>query len=134
MALPLQNEPRDLLLDDDNDIVVTTDLQFSRGITAIAQSCRIRLLMFAGEWFLDLDAGIPYWQQILGKKSGPALVAAQIAFRSALSQVSGVVEVLRCDVSFEGPTRKLTINWQVRTAFGDTPADTLVPVLPGGSA
>lgn len=130
MALPLINDPRDLLLGDDNDLVVTTDLAFTRGAGAIAQSCRIALQMFAGEWFLDLDAGIPYWDSILAQKPGVAVQAARIAFRSELAAVDGVVDITELDVTFDGPTRTMTITWQVLTQFGETPADS---ILVGGT-
>ena len=66
MPQPLENEPRDLLLDITNDLVIESDdFVFARGIDAVTQSCRIALQMFEEEWFLDLDVGIPYWQNIL---------------------------------------------------------------------
>ncbi len=125
MTTPLLTDPRDFLLDDSGDIVITTDLQWSRGVAAVVQSCRVALRMFAGEWFLNLDAGIPYFQSILGQKAPLAIAAAQIEFRRELLAIAGVLDVLRMDVSFTGPTRDLTVQWQVSTVFGDTPPDTL---------
>jgi len=125
VALPLVDEPRDLLLDADGDLVITTDLQWTYGIDAVVQSCRIALQMFQGEWFLDLDAGIPYWDQILGQKPAIAIAVARDEFRRELLTVSGVLEVIRLDVTFNGATRALTVVWQVRTALGETPVDTL---------
>ncbi len=123
--MALLTDRRDLLLDDDNDIIVTTDLQWSTGIAAVVQSCRIALLMFQGEWFLNLDAGIPYWDEILGKKPRIAIAAARAAFRSELEQVESVSSVLKLDITYAGNTRVLTVVWRVRTEFGDTPLDTI---------
>ncbi len=131
MAQPLETEPRDLLLGSDNDLVVTTDLDFSRGVQAVAQSAGIALRMFAGEWFLDLDAGIPYWQSILGEKRDVGLAAARLAFRSELEAVIGVLDVLKLELSFTGPTRTLAINWQVSTSYGDTPEDSIALKIGG---
>jgi hypothetical protein len=132
----LSTDKRDLLLDPiTNDLVIGTDLAWSTGLVAVAQSCRIALQMFAGEWFLDLDAGIPYFQEILGARAGLAIRAAQLEFGSALRAVDGVVEILQLDISFDGPSRTLTIVWAVRCAFGDTTPDTILLPLPtsGGS-
>lgn len=129
----LSTTPRDLLLDDNNDLVVGTDLSFSRGIQAVVQSIRIALQMFAGEWFLNLDAGIPYWQSILGKKPGVAIQAANQAFRAELEAADGVLKVLRCDVAYDGSTRTLSVKWQVSTALGDTPVDTIALAVGGGT-
>jgi len=130
--LPLALEPRDLLLGTDNDLVIRNgDLVFSRGIEAVRQGCRIALLMFQGEWFANLLAGIPYYNGILGEKPTKAIAAARVAFRRELLSVPGVLEVLRLEVTFEGNTRTMSMNWQVRTALGDTPAE-LLPL--GGAA
>ncbi len=123
--MPLTNEPRDFLLDADNDLVIGTDLTFSRGIAAVVQSCRIALQMYRGEWFLDLDAGIPYWDSILGQKPEVAAAVARDEFRRELLAVDGVVSVLRLDVVFVPATRTLNVIWQASTTLGDTPVDTL---------
>ena len=127
----LSTDARDFLLGPDGDIVVTTDFVFSRGIPAIVQSCRIALLMFKGEWFLNLDAGIPYWQEILAKKPDVARAAAKIAYRDVLAAIDGVEEILKLDVAFVA-VRTLSISWQVRTAFGDSTV-TSTTVTVGGS-
>ncbi len=133
-TLPLASEPRDLLLDNTNDLVISGgDLQFTYGIQAVVQSCRIALQMFQGEWFLDINAGIPYWDTILGAKPDAAIVAARIAFRSALAQVDGVVSVPLCEVKFMGATRTAQVTFVVTTALGTTPADTIALAV-GGTA
>ena len=122
----LENEPRDLLLDANNDLVIEGgDFVFARGLDAIQQSCRIALQMFEEEWFLDLDVGIPYFQEILGFKPDVAVRAATVAFTAELLSVSGVVAVTRMDVEYVGATRTMSVVWQVKTALGDTPPDTI---------
>jgi hypothetical protein len=128
VAIQLVDAPRDLLVDNTNDMVVTTDAQWSRGLVAVAQSCRIKLQLFAGEWFLNLDAGVPYWDQILAQKDPVAIKAANIAFRQALLEVDDVLSVTRLDITFDRKTRTMRIVWQVNTVFGETPPDTL-PII-----
>lgn len=124
--MPLITDPVDLLLDDTNDLVIEDgDLVFTRGIDAIVQQCRVRLQMFQGEWFLNLDVGIPYWQSILGQKPNVAIQAARIFFRRELQSVDGVDKVTKLDISYAGATRALNITWQVSTVFGDTPVDVI---------
>ena len=123
--MPLVDQPRDLLLGDDNDLVITTDLQLSRGIDGVAQACRVAVQLFAEEWFLDLDVGIPYIQEILGHRRAVAELAAKAAFRRELRSVAGVLDVVSLDVTFESSTRTLTVTWVVATALGNTPKDTL---------
>lgn len=119
----LETEPRDLLLDADNDLVIGSDLSFSSGLAGVVQSCRIALQMFRGEWFLDLDAGIPYWDQILGQRADVAIAIARDEYRRELLEVEDVLAVLKLEVSFENSTRTLRIRWQVDTEFGETPVE-----------
>lgn len=125
MAQPLANDAIDLLVGDDNDLVVTTDFQFARGIDGVAQLCRIAVNTFAGEWFLDLDQGISYFDQILGLPQDVAELAALTEFRRELLATEGVIDIVVLNVSFDGPTRTLTVEWQVSTATGNTPMDSL---------
>jgi hypothetical protein len=126
MAQPLADEPRDLKLGDDNDLVIFGgDLLLARGIDAVAQECRIAVQMFAEEWFLDLDAGIRYLQDILARTAQGIQLVAKREYRDELLKVDGVLEILRLDAVFNDSTRTLAVTWQVRTALGNTPADTL---------
>lgn len=115
----LLTDPIDLLLDDDGDLVVEGgDLVLSSGLPGAAQGIRIRVLTFRGEWFLDLDDGVPYFQEILGHKFEET--RAREAFREAIAAAPGVVEVPSITLDFNRGTRVLTISWTARTEFGDT--------------
>ena len=132
--MPLLTDPVDLKLDDDNDLVIENgDLSFTSGIEAIIQQCRVHLQIFQGEWFLNLDIGIPYWQSILGEKPKTAIAAARIFMRRELELVPGVNKVTRLDIEYVGATRTMTVAWQVNTVFGDTPVDVIdLRVTTGG--
>jgi hypothetical protein len=121
----LVTEPRDLLLGKDNDLVVTTDLDWSRGIPGVMQECRIRMRTFQGEWFLDLETGIPYWTEILGQKPKLAVAALGASLTEALLAIEDVVEVVLMDVQYDRQTRSATVRWSVLCVFGTTPVDTL---------
>lgn len=119
----LSTDPIDLLLDVDGELVIDSDAQFSTGLDAVVQGCRLRLQLFRGEWFLNLDEGVPYYQDILGQKYNEQNVRA--AFRNALVSVPNVDSIIRLELDFNRGTRVLTVTWQVRTAFGDSEAETL---------
>lgn len=132
--MPLITDPLDVKIGDDNVVVFENgDLVLVSGLDAIVQGCRIVLQMFQGEWFLNLDVGIPYWQSILGQKPAVAIAAARIFFRRELEAVEGVERVTKLDISYTGATRTLSITWQVTTVFGDTPVDEIdLRVATGG--
>lgn len=83
-----------LVADDDNpdvgDIYLENGtVRLTDGLSEeVAQTLRIALLLFRGEWFLDATQGVPYWQSILGVKT-PLSIVQQI-FRNAILQVPGV--------------------------------------------
>lgn len=129
----LSTDPIDLLLNTSTgDVVVGTDLSLSRGVAGVVQAVRVRIALIAGEWFLDLDAGIPYFERIgvvaakaiFGQKYSQAKAIA--AFRAAILSTPGVVSVRSLTITFSGLTRALTVLWSAQTAFGDTPTDSLV--------
>jgi hypothetical protein len=132
MAAPLVTDPLDVLLDANNDpVIVNGDIVFARGVPAVAQLIRVVVQMIAGEWFLNLLAGIPYLanasvdesEALLGPRFDP--VKTRAAFRTAILGVPGVASLDTLDVSFEPRTRTLYVSWVVITAFGDSIADSL---------
>jgi hypothetical protein len=122
----LETDPRDLLLDRQNDLVFENgDFKWSSGIPGVMQECRIKMQMFEGEWFLNLEAGIPYWTEILGQRPDIAITAAAAAFNDALLSTEDVKDVTKMSVIQEPGTRRLLVQWSVRCKFGNTPTDTL---------
>lgn len=133
MPTVVLEDPRDLLLDlITNDLVITDDLDFARGIDAVVQDCRIAVQTFLEEWFMDLDQGIPYMQLIFSQKPASAGVAiAQITIRSALLSVDGVAEITKFEVNFTGKTRALSIVFAIRATNGVTSPDIIVGRIEG---
>ena len=108
-------------------------LQLATGIEAVGIGIRTRLLMFRGEWFLNLDVGIPYLETAdgtvpernawIGGKLDPVRIRADV-LREILT-TPGVFDVPTLRLDYDGGTRTLSIDWVARTRFGDTPPDTL---------
>jgi len=121
--MPLEADPIDWLLDSDGDIVITSDIQFSSGVQAIRQGIAIRMQNFMGEWFLDLDNGIPYFSRILGKRYNEQELLS--IMRVPLLATPGVTGIVSLTSEWDGTTRTATISWEVSTEFDDTVADSL---------
>lgn len=97
------------------DLVVEGgDLQLARGAAAIVQSVRIAMGFFAGEWFLDLDAGVPYYQEVLVKT--PNINVLQGIFKDAILSVPGISDITTLNLSFDAASRTLTVEY---TAVSD---------------
>lgn len=132
---PLESDPVTLATDESGDLIVP--LRFATGLDAVVQGARVRMQLIRGEWFLDLDAGVPWMENdavtetaaILGQKFNRSRVTT--ALRTAILSTPGVKEVLSLQVEFNGTTRAVTVTWSARAAFGDTPTDTLVISVEG---
>ncbi len=104
-------------LDENNDIF-TEQGRFavvSEGAETI-QHIRTKLRFFQGEWFLDVFAGVPYFQELLRKPVDLANVEAII--KAEILSTPDVEAITRFETSFEGETRKLTINFDAVTTYG----------------
>ena len=106
----------DLLLDDNGVVLRGGDWAFAIDREGIQQRISQVLKTIAGEWFLDLDYGLPYFEQILIKN--PNLPSVQDLFRRALLSVRGVSSVERITLSLDTTSRTLTVSWVVLTDLG----------------
>lgn len=128
--MALLNDPIDWLLDDNGDVVLTRDVEFSRGLPAVRQSIAVAIRMIRGEWFYDALDGVPYWERPVVPASDALLgqpyneLKALAAFRDAIGNTPHVLEILTLSVSLDRATRTLVVSWSVRTTFGDTSDET----------
>ncbi len=110
----------DVKLSTTGDIDISSGgLELVTGSASIAQGLLIGLRFFQGEWYLDLRVGIPYLQQILGKKPRPNVLRA--IFRKAILASPGVLSVRSLVVDFTAATRTLGIKFEAVVAGEDTP-------------
>ena len=78
--------------------------------------------LFRGEWFLDLEAGVPYYQDILGQDFNQDEILD--IFRPVILGIEDVQELLVLTATENTQTRIATITFQTRTTFGDTDLST----------
>lgn len=83
---------------------------------SVAQRWKIRLLFFKGEWFLNENFGIPYYQDILKKQSD--LTIPDVIFRQHTLQTPGIEELLEYSSTFDGTLRKFDVNVKARSQTG----------------
>lgn len=99
----------DIALDEDGDLDVSTgDLRLLSDLDAVVQDVTIRLQFFRGEWFLDLDEGVPYYQEILVKN--PRLTAISALFSEAILTTPMVTEVNDLALTYDTATRSLVVS------------------------
>jgi hypothetical protein len=89
--------------------VALTDLQ------AVEQAIKTRLLLFQGEWWENLNVGLPLFQSILGKRN---LQAIQLAITAVISQTPFVSAVLSIQANLDDANRAYSFTATVQTQFG----------------
>lgn len=96
----------------------TNEIQLVSGADAIAQDMSVRFQFFQGEWRFDTRWGMPYYQKILGQKTG--LAAIKSIFRDAILKTPGV-ETLNDLVVEEGSRalRSLSVSFRATGTDGE---------------
>lgn len=112
------NTIRDIKLDTNGDWSITEgDLDLVRGGDAIVQAIKIRLQFFKTEWFLNTEAGTPWFQSILVKN--PDANVLQTIFRERILGTPGVDELTSLNLSFDSAARSLAVSFRVSTNLGE---------------
>ncbi len=114
MDIKLNSETGDVLLSTTNTI--TTPVFTTTTSENLAQRLKIRLQTFKGEWFLDGTIGIDYFNQIAGKNRSKAAVDAII--QAEILKENEVLQITAYSSVVDKPTRKITIQFTVRTVDG----------------
>lgn len=84
---------------------------------AVGQSVLTRLRLWTGEWFLNIDEGTPYREQVLGVRkrqtAGPAL-------KLRVASTEGVTSVDNFAADYDGDSRHLAVSATISTVYGET--------------
>jgi hypothetical protein len=83
---------------------------------SVAQRVKTRLQSFKGDWFLDLDHGLP-WFARFEKPADLALIEADI--KRCILKTPGVDSLLAFSIDLDRDTRKCTIAVTVKDIYGD---------------
>jgi len=79
------------------------------GATECAQKLESRFAFGKGEWFLDQNQGMPWFQAILGLKN-PSLPAIESLARKIINDTPGVKRIAALTIAFDKTLRKLSIT------------------------
>jgi hypothetical protein len=90
---------------------------FAYDAEAVAQSVHTRLLLIQDEWFLDVDAGVPYLQSIMVKPANLSLAEALI--KKSILETDGVDSIESFSMLFNQDTRRMVVTAGVKTQFDD---------------
>lgn len=114
----------DILLDRATHDVVTDgyDLSLVTGVDLIRQRIKQRILTIQGEWFLDTDAGLPWFDQIIGKGAEEQEISALLI--QSIIETEGVDALVEFDLTIDRRARTMLLQFRV-TADGTEIAEEL---------
>ena len=99
-------------------------LQLVSDLDYIQQKLAITLRLFRNEWFLNIDAGIDYYTDILKKDIDGARIEAVL--KSAILAVPGVLALTSFDMNLS-TSRQLTVDFSVSTDLGELTINEVLP-------
>lgn len=82
------------------------------GMEAFIQRLKIKLMFFKGEWFLNQNFGIPYFDEIFGKSTN-SKDAADNVFKVAITETEGVESLTNYSSIFTPQTREFSLSFSV---------------------
>jgi hypothetical protein len=86
------------------------------GINTLVQRLRIRLSVFIGEWFLDVNRGVPYFQEILEK--GTSYDQVSDAIKLVIAQTPEIDKITSFSLKDdELQNRKVIISFTAESIF-----------------
>lgn len=83
---------------------------------AVLQTVKTRLLLIRQEWFLNLDAGLPWFSEMLGKGNNILTIKSYV-LRQILG-TDGVYEVTKLDVEIDKTTRSFVMSFEYTDEYG----------------
>ena len=100
-----------MLLNSKNQIILQSDLD------ALVNKVKQRLNFFLGEWFINTDVGIAYFQEILRQPVDPALIVTII--NSDLLQEIDILSIEGVSIEFDKEGGAFTYSATIVTVYGE---------------
>jgi hypothetical protein len=96
-------------------VVFNRDISILRDDQEIAQNIRVRLQFYRGEWFLDIDSGVPYFESIL--KKNPDLIEVDRIFKVAILDAPEVVRITEYSSEFDTKRRVFSVSFRAESIY-----------------
>lgn len=83
----------------------------------VAQKIKTRLLLWLGEWFLDVEEGTAWLQGVLGKQQEST---RDTVIRTRILETEGVTSIVSYESIVDADNRRLSVSLIVDTIYGET--------------
>jgi len=106
----------DLLLTDEDITIKDNDLQLTTNDSSVVQELKLRLDTRLGEWFLNVNVGMPYFEDYFTKGANETYIKS--LFNDEILKAENVKSIKYLDLEHNKETRNLLVNFGVITDFG----------------
>lgn len=109
------------ILDPNGDYQFGHSMQdITYGTYAVAQAIKTRLMLLQGEWWEDLQNGLPLFQQIIGQPGSQQNIdIVDSLIKERIAGTENVTSISDFTNSYESATRSYSFQCKVQTPFGD---------------
>lgn len=106
-----------LKLDTNHDIIIGRGATRVGGVDQVAQLVKCRLLALLGEWKLDPNLGIPWFESVFTKNTRISDVQATVA--NIIRSTNGVQQLISIDINPDFRERSLSISFVAISDYGN---------------
>lgn len=85
-------------------------------VEAVVQSVLTRLLLWTREWYLDLEEGTPYREEVLGRGTESSSLRA---LQNRILDTPGVTRIISFGANQDPDTRHATFTIELETEYGE---------------
>lgn len=110
-----------MALDENHDVYVDPETGQLARLTdsdAVLQTVKTRLLLVQQEWFVNLDAGLPWFTELMG--NNPNLFKIRTYIAKQIIGTDGVDKLKTLQLNFNKAERKLDIEFEYVDVYGTT--------------
>lgn len=100
---------------------VIYDLPLVRGVDLIRQRLKQRLLTILGEWFLNAEIGLPWFDELARKGISDEQITALLM--RTIAETEGVQEVVSFELQVNRRDRQLMLDFRVISPEGEIPME-----------
>ena len=105
-------------LDSNNDLMILNgQWRISKNAAYTIQSLKCRLQFFSNEWFLDLTAGLPYFESVFTKPIN--LDALEDIYKREILQTPTLASLETFESNYNSATRALIISFSATTDYNE---------------
>jgi len=108
-------------LDNDDLVIEQGDLVLIQDLPYAGQRMRIRLDFQQGEWFLNLDDGIPYRQDIFVRNPNLSIISAIL--RDRIISMPEINRLQTFELTFDNVTELLRLSFLAISIYGPVQAE-----------